>query len=158
MPENRKLPFLDTKISLFDLQNLEKKGFFRTIFIELLKADKIKNVIPNELEINQTKEEFFLKFNINQLKNKKDNQIFVGFCAFTGSIEEARKAIKEKIIQKGCDYLFANPIDLEDQGFGFFAQNEGWLFDTNNMEHYINKTSKIDLANKLITQIISLKK
>ena len=56
MPENRKLPFLDTKISLFDLQNLEKKGFFRTIFIELLKADKIKNVIPNELQINQTKQ------------------------------------------------------------------------------------------------------
>ena len=91
-------------------------------------------------------------------KSKKDNQVFVGFCAFTGSIEEARIAIKEKIIQKGCDYLFANPIDLEGQGFGFLSQNEGWLFDTNNMEHYINKTSKIDLANKLITQIISLKK
>jgi len=91
-------------------------------------------------------------------KSKKDNQVFVGFCAFTGSIEEARITIKEKIIQKGCDYLFANPIDLEGQGFGFLALNEGWLFDTNNMEHYIDKTSKIDLANKLISQIISLKK
>ena len=91
-------------------------------------------------------------------KSKKDNQVFVGFCAFTGSIEEARIIIKEKIIQKGCDYLFANPIDLEGQGFGFLAHNEGWLFDKKNMEHYINKTSKIDLANKLITQIISLKK
>ena len=89
---------------------------------------------------------------------KKDNQVFVGFCAFTGSIKEARKTIKKKIIQKGCDYLFANPIDLEGQGFGFLAQNEGWLFDTKNMEYYINKTSKIDLANQLITQIISLKK
>jgi len=69
-------------------------------------------------------------------------------------IEEARISIKKKIIQKGCDYLFANPIDLEGQGFGFLAQNEGWLFDNNNKEHYINKTSKIDLANKLITQII----
>ena len=88
---------------------------------------------------------------------KKDNQIFVGFCAFTGSIEAARISIKEKIIQKGCDYLFANPIDLEDQGFGFLAQNQGWLFDTRKMEHYIKKTSKIDLANKLITQIISVK-
>jgi phosphopantothenoylcysteine decarboxylase/phosphopantothenate--cysteine ligase len=89
-------------------------------------------------------------------ESKKDNQVFVGFCAFTGSIEEARITIKKKIIQKGCDYLFANPIDLEGQGFGFLAQNEGWLFDTKNMEHYINKTSKIDLANKLITQIISV--
>jgi len=90
-------------------------------------------------------------------KSKKENQVFVGFCAFTGSIEEARIPIKEKIIQKGCDYLFANPIDLEGQGFGFLAQNEGWLFDRKNMEHYIKKTSKIDLANKLITQIISSK-
>ena len=90
-------------------------------------------------------------------ESKKDNQVFVGFCAFTGSIKEARKSIKEKIIQKGCDYLFANPIDLEDQGFGFLAQNQGWLFDTRKMEHYIKKTSKIDLANKLITQIISVK-
>ncbi len=87
--------------------------------------------------------------------SKKDNQVFVGFCAFTGSIEEARIPIKEKIIQKGCDYLFANPIDIEGQGFGFLSQNEGWLFDTKSMEHYIKKTSKIDLANKLISQIIS---
>ena len=77
MPENIELPFLNTKISLFDLQNLEKKGFLRSIYIELLKAEKIKNIIPNELEINQSKEEFFLKFNINQLNNKKDNQIFL---------------------------------------------------------------------------------
>ena len=77
MPENRKLPFLDTKISLFDLQNLEKKGFFRTIFIELLKADKIKNVIPNELQINQTKQELCLKYKMEQLKNKKDDEFLI---------------------------------------------------------------------------------
>ena len=77
MTENRKLPFLDTKISLFDLQNLEKKGFFRTIFIELLKADKIKNVIPNQLQINQTKQELGLKYNIEEIKNKKDNEFLI---------------------------------------------------------------------------------
>ena len=77
MPENRKLPFLDTKISYFDLQKLENKGFFRTIFIELLKADKIKNVIPNELQINQTKQELCLKYNLEQLKNKKDNEFII---------------------------------------------------------------------------------
>ncbi len=91
-------------------------------------------------------------------ESKKDNQVFVGFCAFTGSIEEAKITIKKKIIQKGCDYLFANPIDLAGQGFGFLAQNEGWLYDTNNLEHHIKKTSKVDLADKLITQIISVNK
>ena len=60
------------------------------------------------------------------------------------------------MIHKGCDYLFANPIDLEGQGFGPLAKNEGWLFDRGNMEYYIEKTSKIDLANRLINQIISL--
>ena len=62
-------------------------------------------------------------------KVKKENQIFVGFCAFTGSIKSARKTIKEKIMLKGCDLLFANPIDIEEQGFGPLAKNEGWLFD-----------------------------
>ncbi len=77
MAENCKLPFLDTKISSFDLQNLEKKGFFRSIIIELLKADKVKNVIPNELQINQTKQELCLKYNIEQIKNKKDNEFLI---------------------------------------------------------------------------------
>ena len=77
MAEYIKLPFLDTKISLFDLQNLEKKGFFRSIFIELLKADKIKNVIPNELQINQTKQELCLKYKMEQLKNKKDDEFLI---------------------------------------------------------------------------------
>ena len=77
MPESHKLPFLDTKISFSDLKNLEKRGFFRPIFIELLKADKIKNIIPNELQINQTKQELCLKYNLEQIKNKKDNKFFI---------------------------------------------------------------------------------
>ena len=89
-------------------------------------------------------------------ESKKHNQIFVGFCAFTGSIENARKTIKDKIIKKGCDYMFANPIDIAGQGFGPTAQNEGWLFDNIKMETHIQKTSKIDIANKIITQIISV--
>ena len=59
MADHIELPFLETKISLFDLQNLEKKGFLRSLYIELLKAEKIKNIIPNELEINKTKKIFF---------------------------------------------------------------------------------------------------
>lgn len=89
-------------------------------------------------------------------KTKRRNQIFVGFCAFTGSIESAKEMIKEKMILKGCDLLFANPIDIEGQGFGPLAKNEVWLFYENNKEYHIAKTSKIDLANKLIDQIISI--
>ena len=90
-------------------------------------------------------------------KTKKASQIFVGFCAFTGSIANARETIRGKIINKGCDLLFANPIDVEGQGFGELAQNEGWLFDKKEMEYHIEKTSKINLANNLLDQIISIK-
>ena len=89
-------------------------------------------------------------------RTKKHTQIFVGFCAFTGSLKSARKTIKEKIMIKDCDLLFANPIDIDGQGFGPLAKNEGWLFDKKDMEHHIEKTSKIELANNLINQIISI--
>ena len=117
-------------------------------------------------KIPKSKFEDFLNENIEYVpdilkeisKVKKENQIFVGFCAFTGSFKSAKKTIKEKIMLKGCDLLFANPIDIEDQGFGPLAKNEGWLFDKKNMENYLEKTSKIELANNLIDEIISTKK
>ena len=117
-------------------------------------------------KISKSKFEHFINKNIEFVpdilrdvcKVKKENQIFVGFCAFTGSIKSARKAIKEKIMLTGGDLLFANPIDIEEQGFGSFAKNEGWLFDKRDMENHIEKTSKIELANNLINQIISTDK
>ncbi len=96
---------------------------------------------------------------LNQVsKFKKQNQVFVGFCAFTGPINKARDSINKKMINKGCDLLFANPIDIEGQGFGSSAENEGWLFNKKNMELHIEKTSKIELANRLINEIISINK
>ena len=112
---------------------------------------KIRDYLNNNLEL-------FPDILRDLSESKKHNQIFVGFCAFTGPIENARKTIKDKIIKKGCDYMFANPIDIEGQGFGPSAKNEGWLFDKLNMESHIPRTSKIDIANKIITQIISVKK
>ena len=121
-------------------------------------SDTSKKISKSKLENSLKNIELVPDILRDVSKTKKHNQIFVGFCAFTGSIENARKIIREKITIKGCDYLFANPIDIPGQGFGALANNEGWLFDKENMEHHIEKTSKIDLANQLITQIISLKK
>ena len=89
---------------------------------------------------------------------KKSNQKFVGFCAFTGSLENLRKIIKNKFAIKGCDFIFANPIDIPGQGFGENSENEGWLFDQKDMEFHIPKTTKLELANKLINKIISIDK
>jgi len=116
-----------------------------------ISKNKIREYLTNNLELVPD----ILK---DISESKKHNQIFVGFCAFTGPIQNARKTIKDKIRNKGCDYIFANPIDVPGQGFGPSAKNEGWLFDKINMENHIQRTSKIDIANKIITQIISVKK
>jgi len=89
---------------------------------------------------------------------KKKNQVFIGFCAFTGSLENLRETIKQKFEIKGCDLIFANPIDIVGQGFGEGSENEGWLFNKKGLEYYIEKSSKLDLANKLINRIISIDK
>ena len=96
---------------------------------------------------------------LNELRTlKKAHQLFMGFCAFTGEFDNLRNIVKKKFEIKGCDLIFANPIDIEGQGFGYSSKNEGWLFDKNGMKFYLEKTSKIDLANNLINKIISINK
>ena len=89
---------------------------------------------------------------------KRKNQLYIGFCAFTGTFENLKETIKQKFAIKGCDLIFANPIDIVGQGFGEGSENEGWLFDKKGLECYIEKSSKLDLANKLINRIISIDK
>jgi len=124
-----------------------------------ISGDTSKKIPKNEFENFLSNNIEFVPDILKDIsKLKKENQIFVGFCAYTGSIKSAKQAIKNKIIYKGCDLLFANPIDIEEQGFGPTAKNEGWLFNKTDMENYLEKTSKIELANNLINQIISTSK
>ena len=66
-----KLPFIETNISLLDLNKLENNGYLRPIFIELLKAEKIKNIIPTEYQVKASSEELLLKNNIDQFNREK---------------------------------------------------------------------------------------
>ena len=111
----------------------------------------LKDYLANNLELVPD----ILK-DVSSLKRK--NQLFIGFCAFTGTLENLRETIKQKFKIKSCDLIFANPIDIAGQGFGEESENEGWLFDKKGLEYYIEKTSKLDLANKLINKIISIDK
>ena len=72
-----KLPFIESNITLLDFKKLEDNGHLRPIFIELLKAEKIKNIIPTEYQIKDSAEELLLKNNINQLNKEKNNQYYV---------------------------------------------------------------------------------
>ena len=96
---------------------------------------------------------------LNNLRSlKQSHQLFMGFCAFTGGFENLKSIVKKKFDIKGCDLIFANPIDIEGQGFGYSSTNEGWLFGKDGTKFYLEKTSKIDLANNLINKIISINK
>ena len=77
MDNQIELPFIETNISLLDFNKLEKNGCLRQIFIELLKAEKIKNVIPTEYQIKVSAEELILKKNKNQINKEKNNQYYL---------------------------------------------------------------------------------
>ncbi len=125
---------------------------------------KIKNNINHKVPKNDLKDHLANNLDLvpDILKEvsslKRNNQLYIGFCAFTGTFENLKETIKQKFAIKGCDLIFANPIDIVGQGFGEGSKNEGWLFDKKGSEYYIEKSSKLDLANKLINRIISIDK
>ena len=134
-------------------------------FMNAAVADiKIKNNINHKVPKNDLKDHLANNLDLvpDILKEvsslKRNNQLYIGFCAFTGTFENLKETIKQKFAIKGCDLIFANPIDIVGQGFGEGSKNEGWLFDKKGLEYYIEKSSKLDLANKLINRIISIDK
>ena len=72
-----KLPFIETNISLLDFNKLKNNGYLRPIFIELLKAEKIKNIIPTEYQVKSSAEELLLKNNKDKINKEKNNQYYV---------------------------------------------------------------------------------
>ena len=134
-------------------------------FMNAAVADiKIKKNINHKVPKNDLKDHLANNLDLvpdilNEVSSlKRKNQIYIGFCAFTGTFENLKETIKQKFAIKGCDLIFANPIDIVGQGFGEGSKNEGWLFDKKGLEYYIEKSSKLDLANKLINRIISIDK
>ena len=125
---------------------------------------RFTNNLDTKIPKNELSKHFSNNFELvpdilNNLRSlKKAHQLFLGFCAFTGELENLDDVLKKKFEIKGCDYIFANPIDIEGQGFGYSSKNEGWLFDKDGMRFYFEKTTKIDLANNLINKIISINK
>lgn len=124
-----------------------------------IKKDTIYKMPKNNLKVHLANNLEIVPDILKEVSSlKKDNQVFVGFCAFTGTLENLREIIKQKFKIKGCDLIFANPIDIVGQGFGEGSENEGWLFDKKGLECYFEKSSKLDLASKLIDRIISIDK
>ena len=78
MADNVSVPFLDSKISIQDLKNLEKAGSLITIFRELKKIEKIKDTKPNEKELKDKSGEILLK-DLEQYNKQKNNEYYKNF-------------------------------------------------------------------------------
>jgi phosphopantothenoylcysteine decarboxylase/phosphopantothenate--cysteine ligase len=76
-------------------------------------------------------------------------QAILGFAAQSGEVLQEARA---KFARKGCDLLFANPIDRSGAGFAA-ASNEGWLLGPGQRQRHFGPTGKLSLAHELLTAL-----
>ena len=63
--------------------------------------------------------------------------------------------LRAKFARKGCDLLFANPIDRPGAGFAA-PTNAGWLLGPGPAETPIEPATKLAIAHRLLTALAAL--
>jgi len=84
------------------------------------------------------------------VERRPPGQRILGFAAQSG--EEVLSEARAKWARKGCDLLFANPIDQRDAGFGAEV-NHGWLLGAPGGEQRLEQASKLAIAQQLLTAL-----
>ena len=103
---------------------------------------KMKKTFEDEIQISLVKNPDILK----ELSSIVTATKIVGFCAESENLLENAKV---KIKNKGCDFLIANDISRKDIGFSS-DDNEVYIIDRNLNVKHIDKTSKSELAYKIL--------
>ena len=83
------------------------------------------------------------------VQRRPDGQRILGFAAHTGDVLPQAQA---KFARKGCDLLFANPIDQPGAGFAA-ASNQGWLLGPGQAVEAIAAQPKLAVAHRLLTAL-----
>jgi len=83
------------------------------------------------------------------VQHRRSGQAILGFAAHSGDVPAQARA---KFARKGCDLLFANPIDRPGAGFGA-ATNEGWLLGPGERLRRIEPAGKLAIAHQLLTAL-----
>jgi phosphopantothenoylcysteine decarboxylase/phosphopantothenate--cysteine ligase len=83
------------------------------------------------------------------VEHRPQGQRILGFAAHSGDVLPQASA---KFARKGCDLLFANPIDQPGAGFGS-AGNEGWLLGPGDTVTRLEPMGKLPLAHQLLTAL-----
>lgn len=107
---------------------------------------KIKKDKNEELIIKLVKNPDILA---NLCKNKKENQIIVGFCAESDDLIENAK---EKFAKKGCDFLVANDITRKDIAFSS-DYNEVYILSKDSSTVKIDRDTKENIAKRILETI-----
>jgi phosphopantothenoylcysteine decarboxylase/phosphopantothenate--cysteine ligase len=83
------------------------------------------------------------------VRRRPPGQTILGFAAHTGEVlPQARR----KFARKGCDLLFANPVDGTAAGFAS-PTNEGWLLGPGERVERIPCEGKLAVAHRLLTAL-----
>ena len=83
------------------------------------------------------------------VERRPEGQRILGFAAHSGDVLLQARA---KFARKGCDLLFANPIDRPGSGFGSEG-NEGWLLGPGDAVTRLEPMGKLPLAHQLLTAL-----
>jgi hypothetical protein len=76
-------------------------------------------------------------------------QRLLGFAAYSGT---DLQPVRAKFARKGCDLLFANPIDSPGAGFAA-STNAGWLLGPGPQENRLEPASKLAIAHRLLSAL-----
>ena len=83
------------------------------------------------------------------VERRPAGQAILGFAAHTGDVLPQAQA---KFARKGCDLLFANPIDAAGAGFGSLS-NEGWILGPGAAVERVEPMGKLALAHRLLSAL-----
>ena len=83
------------------------------------------------------------------VQRRHPGQVLVGFAAHSGEVLPQAQA---KFERKGCELLFANPIDQDGVGFAAPA-NQGWLLQQDAIPEALGPCSKLELAHLLLDRL-----
>jgi phosphopantothenoylcysteine decarboxylase/phosphopantothenate--cysteine ligase len=89
---------------------------------------------------------------VELVSRRPAGQRILGFAAHSGDVLPQAQA---KFARKGCDLLFANPIDQADAGFAS-ATNQGWLLGPGEAVERLEPMGKLPLAHRLLTALGAL--
>lgn len=81
--------------------------------------------------------------------HRSPGQVILGFAAHSGDVLPQARA---KLARKGCDLLFANPIDRPGLGFGS-DRNAGWLLGPADAVETLAPMPKLALAHHLLSAL-----